>query len=171
MSFFSKSRTLFSVRPAKKRSCYMTLLLVCVVSLSVAWYFQNIMGYAPCTLCVVQRYVFWFLGFVSLIGFLRGYLSCWLTWVSAMMGALGVSVAAYHNWIVMHPSSTCAPDKLQKFLNNLPVATWWPDLFSATGICAAKLPPFAGMTMPQWSLVVLFCLTLGFLFVRSRTHK
>lgn len=170
MSFFSKSRTLFSVKPVKKRSYYMVLFLVCVVSLSVAWHFQN-MGYAPCTLCVVQRYFFWLLGFVSLIGLLRGYLSRWLTWVSAMIGGLGVSVAAYHNWIIMHPSSTCAPDKLQEFLNNLSIAIWWSDLFSATGICAAELPLFFGMTMPQGSLVILFALTLGFIFVRSRTHR
>lgn len=163
MSYFSKKRTLFAIMPRTKRSHYMVLLLVCVVSLFVAWYFQNVMGYAPCPLCVVQRYAFWLLGFISLVGLFCGYLSRWLTWFSVAIGVLGVGVAIHHNWVVAHPSSKCTPDQLEQFVNGLPIAIWWPDLFFATGSCSAKLPPFVGLTMPQWSLVVLFGLTLAFL--------
>ena len=55
-------------------------------------------------------------------------------------------------------------DNEQNFVNDLPTAHWWPDMFMATGMCGAKLPLVFGVGIPQWSLLGLLGLTLVFLW-------
>lgn len=157
-------KPLFNHSTYTHRLFYASLLTISVVALAVAWYFQNVRDLAPCPLCIMQRFGFWALGLFALVGLLRGYIGKFGNGLAVLAGMAGVAVAGYHNWILAQPRAECGIDPVQNFVNDLPTATWWPDMFMATGLCGAKLPPLLGLSIPQWSLVCLVVLMLGFVW-------
>ena len=54
-------------------------------------------------------------------------------------------------------------------MNALPTARWFPEWFSASGSCTAKLPLIFGLQIPMWSLIGLAGVALLWLiFVLKR---
>ena len=158
----SKQRRFFLYKQVSHRLFYAVLLVGAVAALLVAWYLQNVRDLAPCPLCIMPRFGFWALAIFALIGLLKGSLGRVGNALAVLAGASGVSVAAYHNWILAQPKVECGIDPVQNFVNDLPTADLWPDMFMATGMCGAKLPLILGISIPQWALLGLACLTLGF---------
>ncbi|MGL4767854.1 MAG: disulfide bond formation protein B [Formosimonas sp.] len=157
-------KTLFSRRPQTHRWFYLVLLLISVGALAFAWYLQNVKDLAPCPLCIAQRFGFWALGLFALLGLLVGRIGRVGNGLAVLSGLAATAAAGYHNWLLAQPKAECGIDPVQNFVNDLPTATWWPDMFMATGLCGAKLPLFLGLGIPQWSLLLLVVLTLGFVW-------
>ena len=145
----------FSQRPTSYRLWYAALLLMCVAPLSAAEYLQRWLDIAPCPLCVMQRYGFWVMGLFALFGLLLGRLPRWADFLAALSGLAGAAVAAYHVSILMRPSAQCGIDPVENFVNRLPMAQWWPEMFAASGFCNAKLPLIFGLPFPVWGLITL----------------
>ena len=145
----------FSQRPTSYRLCYAALLLMCVAPLAAAEYLQRWLDIAPCPLCVMQRYGFWVMGLFALFGLLLGRLPRWADFLAALSGLAGAAVAAYHVSILMRPSAQCGVDPVENFVNRLPMAQWWPEMFAASGFCNAKLPLIFGLSFPVWGLITL----------------
>jgi disulfide bond formation protein DsbB len=85
--------------------------------LAVAHAFQTFGGYAPCTLCLRQREVYWVAGTVALAGMILVRLTRGRGWRMLANGALalvfaaGVALAVYHagaEWKFWPGPSTCA---------------------------------------------------------------
>ena len=145
----------FSQRPTSYRLWYAALLLMCVAPLAAAEYLQRWLDIAPCPLCVMQRYGFWVMGLFALFGLLLGRLPRWADFLAALSGLAGAAVAAYHVSILMRPSAQCGVDPVENFVNRLPMAQWWPEMFAASGFCNAKLPLIFGLSFPVWWLITL----------------
>ena len=145
----------FSQRPTSYRLWYAALLLMCVAPLAAAVYLQRWLDIAPCPLCVMQRYGFWVMGLFALFGLLLGRLPRWADFLAALSGLAGAAVAAYHVSILMRPSAQCGVDPVENFVNRLPMAQWWPEMFAASGFCNAKLPLIFGLSFPVWGLITL----------------
>ena len=145
----------FSQRPTSYRLWYAALLLMCVAPLAAAEYLQRWLDIAPCPLCVMQRYGFWVMGLFALFGLLLGRLPRWADFLAALSGLAGAAVAAYHVSILMRPSAQCGVDPVENFVNRLPMAQWWPEMFAASGFCNAKLPLIFGLSFPVWGLITM----------------
>ncbi|TDR30524.1 disulfide bond formation protein B [Hydromonas duriensis] len=161
----SKVKPLFSRRVKTHRLAYALLLILSTASLGAAWYLQNVKDLAPCPLCIMQRFGFWAFALFSVMGLIKGHLGRLSSVVAIFSGVCATGVAAYHNWVLMQPKTECGIDPVQNVVNQLPTAQWWPDMFMATGMCGAKLPLYFGVSIPQWSLVVLLSSTLIFLLI------
>ena len=145
----------FSQRPTSYRLWYAALLLMCVAPLAAAEYLQRWLDIAPCPLCVMQRYGFWVMGLFALFGLMFGRLPRWADLLAALSGLAAAAVAAYHVSILMRPSAQCGIDPVENFVNRLPMAQWWPEMFAASGFCNAKLPLIFGLSFPVWGLITL----------------
>ena len=121
---------------------------------------QHGKGLQPCTLCIIQRYAFIWVGLWALIALLLPYRAGRL--VAALVGGLGalggMVVAGRNLWVMAHPDILCGRDPVEIFLNQLPTAQWWPKVFMALGLCSDPIPPLFGLALPAWSLLGLFIL-------------
>lgn len=153
---------MFSNVAPRRHLSYFLIFISSVTALGAAWYLQNVLDLAPCPLCIMQRYGFWALGIFGLLGLLNGKLSRSMNFVAFFTGLCASGVALYHNWILMQPKAECAFDPVQNFVNKLPTAELWPNMFMATGMCGAKLPSYFNLSIPMWSLIGLGFLTMIF---------
>jgi disulfide bond formation protein DsbB len=159
----AQKKSLFGSKVRSFRLFYAILFVVSVAALAVAYYLQNTQGLAPCPLCILQRFGFMWLAAFALLGVLRGLLGWLGNGLAALGGAAATAVAGYQNWLHMNPSATCMMDDPHKnFVNDLPTAQWWPEMFKASGSCSTPLEPFFGLQIPLWALIGLAFVTLGF---------
>jgi len=143
--------------------------LIGIGALAAALFFQISKEWFPCPLCIVQRYAYivTILGFFGL-GFSRrpGFWASVFALVVLAGFVAGAGVAFYHVWVLSNPLQTCGVDPLQNTLNAFPWVQYWPDMFTADGLCTEEYPPLWGLSLPMWSgigflvqgLVLLFSL-------------
>jgi protein dithiol:quinone oxidoreductase len=151
------------------------LLAVAAVSLGLvgfALYLQHQMGWAPCPLCVIQRYVYVLVALLALLFAIlpRGAsrFGAGLTGLAALGGA---GVAGWHVWVKANPSVSCGIDPLETSLNRIPPAEWMPFLFKADGMCSTPYPPILGLDITQWSLLWFSVLALVLLWAAFRRGR
>lgn len=145
--------------------CYGLVVLVSLFALGAALYMQHIKGLQPCTLCIIQRYAFAWVGLCAIVALALPFLAVRLLATAVgLLGVLGGMVAAARNlWVMYHPDILCGRDPVEVFLNDLPSAQWFPKVFVAMGLCSDPIPPLLGLPLPAWSLISL--LALGVLLV------
>lgn len=149
-------------------------LAISVGALAAALFFQISKEWFPCPLCIVQRYAYMAtaLGFLGISLTRRKSMFSGLFVLLTTAGFLaGVATAAYHVWVLSNPMQTCGVDPLQNTLNALPWVQYWPEMFTADGLCTEEYPPLFGLSLPMWSGIGL--LAQGFVLlitVRSRRY-
>lgn len=145
--------------------CYSLIILGAIAALGAALFMQHGNGLQPCTLCIIQRYAFIWAGLWALIALLLPWRAVRL--LAALVGGIGVLggiIAAGRNlWVMAHPDILCGRDPVELLLNGLPTAQHLPQVFVASGLCSAPIPPLFGLALPVWSLLGL--LVLGGLLV------
>ncbi|KWA83899.1 hypothetical protein WL29_21270 [Burkholderia ubonensis] len=124
--------------------------------LQSAWHLQ------PCTMCIVQRYVFLVVGLLALGRLLgvEGKAAAASRGISNLVALIGVLASLRVQWAISVPSATCGRDKVAALLNNLPWVDSWPALFEATGVCGDPVPPVLGLPFHVWSLTIFISLLL-----------
>ncbi len=138
---------------------------VCFGSLAFAWYLQTYQGIEPCPLCALQRFVFFVLGVLLLMGVLlapkrlirRVYYS-----VCALVSFSGVVIAIRHVWLQHLPANevpACGAN-IQILLENLPLFDALKKVFQGSGECAKVHWHFLTLTIPEWSLILFAGLSL-----------
>ncbi len=123
---------------------------------------------------MAQRVAYWLLGLTALLAFLHnpevpgrriyGFLMC----VFALIGAI---IAARHAWLIRFPEAfECGISPEEAFLNSLPLASWWPDMFEANGDCADVNWEFLALTIPDWSVIAFISLAIlgGYTLLSAR---
>jgi disulfide bond formation protein DsbB len=140
------------------------IFLGCAGLLTYAIYLQLIKNLLPCPLCVVQRVAYWVAGIAALAAFLQGPQAFGRKVYGAFIviaSAAGAAVALRQAWLVRYPEAfECGISPEEEFLNALPLARWWPDMFEANGDCADVTWKFIGLTLPDWSAIffILFAI-------------
>lgn len=151
------------------RKALLAIAVLCLGLLGVGLYLQYGRDMLPCPLCIIQRYAFFFIAIVCLIGaFLPRGAAVAASGIAALLAVSGAGVAGWHLWVKAHPTVSCGIDPVEVALNALPTSKLMPFLFQADGMCTTEYPPILGLSIPQWSLVwfVIFAIALGRLIMR-----
>ena len=130
--------------------------------LAIAHAFETFGGYAPCTLCLRQREVYWLAGSVAVVGLVVEQLSPLKRWVwlfqaaLALIFAVGMAVAVYHSgaeWKFWPGPTTCASTGAAVSLDSLTAI--------ANGTAKIKPPAcdeaawrFLGISMAGWNALI-----------------
>ena len=130
--------------------------------LAIAHAFETFGGYAPCTLCLRQREVYWLAGSVAIVGLVVEQLSPLKRWVwlfqaaLALIFAVGMAVAVYHSgaeWKFWPGPTTCASTGAAVSLDSLTAI--------ANGTAKIKPPAcdeaawrFLGISMAGWNALI-----------------
>lgn len=144
--------------------------------LAFAYYAQFEMGLEPCPLCILQR-----VAFIALLGV------CLLAAVHAPTGGVGrkaygalalltagagAAIAGRHVWLQHLPADQvpdCGPG-LDYMLEAFPLSKTITMLFTGSGECAKVDWTFAGLSMPEWTLVWFAIFALGALYYGFRSY-
>ncbi|HEY5971746.1 MAG TPA: disulfide bond formation protein B [Pseudoxanthomonas sp.] len=159
------------------RAQFLLGFLACATLLAYALYSQYYGGLMPCPLCTFQRGAFVLLGAVFLFGALhapKGQGGRRAYGVLALLAAgLGVVVAGRHVWLQHLPADqvpACGPD-LSFMMEAFPLADVLRKVFTGSGECAKVDWTFAGLSMPEWSLLWFAGLALLALYAGFRRRK
>lgn len=145
---------------ANSRAYFLLIAIVSFALVGVALYLQFEKGYQPCPLCVMQRFAFIGIGLFSLLAAVAQNTRSLWQGLGMLSGIAGIAVAVYHVSLLLNPKASCGIDPLENWVNALPTAKVLPQLFYSDGLCTAPLPPVLGLSVPAWSLIWLFVLTL-----------
>lgn len=154
-------------------------LLGCSALIAVAYfYFQKQLGLPPCPLCMFQRACLAGVAFFCLLGILfrpKKVGSKVLALGATVFSALGLGIAGRQVWLQHLPKDQvpeCGPD-LNFMLESFPLTETIQTVLSGSGECAEVLWRFAGLSMPEW-MVVVFLVMLGIslrlLFKKQRNY-
>ena len=146
------------------RALFLMIFLGCAGLLTYAIYLQLIKNLLPCPLCVVQRVAYWVAGIAALAAFLQGPQAFGRKVYGAFIviaSAAGAAVALRQAWLVRYPEAfECGISPEEEFLNALPLARWWPDMFEANGDCVDVTWKFIGLTLPDWSAIFFILIAI-----------
>ncbi len=159
------------------RAQFLLGFLACVALLGYALYSQYYGGLMPCPLCTFQRGAFLLLGTAFLFGALhapKGQGGRRTYGVLALLAAgMGMVVAGRHVWLQHLPADqvpACGPD-LSFMMEAFPLADVLRKVFTGSGECAEVDWTFAGLSMPEWSLIWFVGLALLALYAGFRRRK
>lgn len=139
--------------------------LLCALMLAAAGYFQFILGLEPCPLCILARLIVLALGGLFLIAAIhnpQGGGRRIYAIGGSIIALLGVGVSARHVWLQSLPPDqvpSCGPG-LNFILENFPLTQALELVLRGSGECAEIQWSFLGLTIPGWTLVLLFGLGL-----------
>lgn len=135
------------------------VVLISIILLAAAYYFEYAEGLEPCPMCIMQRIVVFVLGWVALIAAIhnpdksfgrRVYAS-----VAGLFSLLGVALAARQSWIQIYPPEdipTCGAP-LEYMLELMPFMEVLSAVLTGTASCTEISWEFLGLTMPNWMIL------------------
>ncbi len=148
--------------------------LACIASLLFAIiYLEGALNLDPCPLCILDRLVLVALGIVfalALISNPKTFLSRIYGTLATALSLAGVGLAGRRVWLQGLPADQvpeCGPD-LYFMLETLPVLEVAKKVFTASGSCAEVHWTFAGLTIPQQTLILFIGLLVLSLVLTSR---
>jgi protein dithiol:quinone oxidoreductase len=156
------------------RYLFLFLFVACALLLGYALYLQKAQHLLPCPLCVAQRIAYWLVGLTALLAFIHHPASPARRWYAGVIAAgslAGAVVAGHQIWMIRHPvDAGCGISPEEKFINALPFARWWPDMFEAYGDCAKVTWRFLSLNIPEWSLLcfLFFFVCAAYVFLRAK---
>jgi len=147
------------------RTGYILGFLVSFALVALALYLQKAYNLEPCPLCIFQRIAFLVLGLFFLIAAIHNPAVPGRQVYGALQfiaAAVGTGIAARHTWIQANPDkvmSECGAgfDYIYETLPFQEFLTW---VFKGTGECSAMDWTFAGLTIPQLSLIAFIGLAM-----------
>ncbi|RUO55949.1 disulfide bond formation protein DsbB [Pseudidiomarina homiensis] len=123
-----------------------------------ALYMQYGMGLEPCVKCIYQRFAILMIGVAALLPLIAPKLGLvrlvgfagWLT--AAIWGFL---IANEHVMTQQSANAFFAVcDTFPNFPKWFALHRWFPEVFSATGLCGDINWQFAGLSMPEWMRII-----------------
>ena len=125
--------------------------------LSSSFYFQHIMGLAPCIMCIYERMMIIGLWILSVTGFMFHQSKSVRPFIMAswfMMSLAGLHITYKHYSLQTNPPLFGFCSTKLSFSDYLPLDSWFPSVFKAYGSCVESVWAFGGLSMVQWILVV-----------------
>lgn len=150
---------------SSSRTLFLGLFAACVGLLGFGLILQHYVGLEPCPMCIMQRYAFIAVALFALVGGLHNpgrtgtRVYAGLILVAALAGA---GVAVRQSWIQIYPPEVaeCGPD-LEFMLGSFPLADALPMIFQGAGDCSKVDWSFLGLSIANWSLVMLTLIAIG----------
>lgn len=155
-----------SPNPAVLRRLPPKALLAAIVGLVAlamagALFFQHVMHFEPCPLCVLQRVAIIAAGASAALGLIAAGVPLQMAAAALTMlfGIAGAAVAAWHSWIVRFPPESMSCGRpFEWFHEDFPLAVWLPKLFRGEGDCLRIDWSLLGLTIPDLSLIAFLLL-------------
>lgn len=158
------------------RAAFATIALACGALLGYAYYAQFVLELEPCPLCIFQRIAMIALFVVALAAAIHAPAGPGRRVYGALasLAALaGVAVAGRHVWLQHLPPDqvpACGPG-LDYLLDTFPLTQTLRKVFTGSGECAEIHWRFAGLSMPEWTLICFVLLLAGALHYGFRRHR
>jgi disulfide bond formation protein DsbB len=158
------------------RTGFAVAAAIIAVFIGYALYAQHVLALEPCPLCILQRVAFIALFVVCAIAALhapRGGLGRKVYGALALLAAgSGAAIAGRHVWLQHLPADqvpSCGPG-LDYMLEAFPLSKALSMVFTGSGECAKVDGTFAGLSMPEWTLVWFAVFMLGALYYGFRNY-
>lgn len=153
---------------AETSKAWLLLFSSALILVLSALYFQYGMGLEPCIMCIYQRTAVLGVLFSALLPILSNQ------FVTRLIGFLGWGVSAIWGLLIaiehvdiqtaLNPFfATC--EIVPNFPSFMPLHTWLPSIFAATGDCGNIDWEFIGLSMPQWMIVIFAIYSAVFITV------
>ncbi len=133
--------------------------MACASLLGYALYVQHVLFIDPCPMCVLQRIAFAGFGLVCLLGAIHGPKRprgrATYAVVAGAFAVAGGAVAANHVYLQHLPADqvpACGPG-LNYLLDSFPLMDVMSKVLRGSGECATVDWTFAGLSMPEWTLI------------------
>ena len=142
---------------ANTRALFGGLFVLCLGLIGFALYLQHAETLEPCPMCILQRYAFFGIAGVALVGAIHGARGPARRVYGALVALIAVAgggIAAWHSWLQHFPpkSLSCGTD-LWYLLDTFPLAKALPAIFRGTGECSDVQWRLLGLSIPEWALV------------------
>ena len=144
-------------------------LLLCIGSMLFAiLYLEGVLYLDPCPLCMLDRAIITALGVMFLIAMIHNPTSLFAKiygCISIVLCLIGIGIASRHIWLQNLPEDQvpeCGPD-IFFMLDTLPLFDVIKKTLTGSGSCAEVSWTFAGLTIPEQTLLLfvgLFVLSL-----------
>lgn len=159
-----------------RRSLYAIVFLGCFSLLATGYFMQYVMDLEPCPLCMVQRFFFYGVGIVALIGLLHGATGIMNKLYSGFMALLAIGggiVASRQLWLQSLPPNqvpSCGAD-FDFLVHNFPIAKAIESLWKGSPSCAEVTWTFLGLSIAGWALIWFASFALLALIQMFRSFK
>lgn len=155
------------------RLIYSAIAVICFGLLGFGMvYLQRVLYLLPCPLCVMQRIAFILAGFLALSAAVHNPGRRGRGIYGGLIGlaALGGLVVAVRQLYLIHAPQgfECGISPEEKFLNALPLAKWWPDMFQAIGDCTEVAWTFLTVSIPGWAAMCFVAIIAAALWAALR---
>jgi disulfide bond formation protein DsbB len=147
--------------------------LACVALMAYALYAQQVLGLAPCPLCIFQRVAVMSVGVVFLVAALHnpGRIGARVYGALILLAAaVGMGISGRHIWIQAQPPGTvaaCGAD-LNFLMDIMPITEVVKKVLTGSGECGKVDWTFLGLSMPWWVLISLAVLAIWGAIVNFR---
>jgi disulfide bond formation protein DsbB len=148
------------------RVYFATGFLASVAALGFAYLLQYVAGLDPCPLCIFQRIAMAGVGLFCLVGLLHGAGSVGhriYALLASLAALAGAAIAARHVWLMHIPPDqvpACGPG-LHYLLQVLPWREVMATVLRGDASCATVKGSFAGISLPEWSLIYFLLLSVA----------
>lgn len=145
------------------RGLFLSLFLLCVISMAFALYLQEMLQLEPCPLCITQRAFVILLGVFALLAALHnpaGWGRRVYAFLCTAAALTGGAVAARHVWLQHLPEDqvpACGPS-LEYMLDTLPFSETFEIVMMGDGNCAETVWTFLGLSIPEQTLALFVVL-------------
>ena len=152
-------------------------LVLCIASLLFAiLYLEQTLYLDPCPLCVLDRVVIFGLGVIFLLALLhnsKSFAAIIYGIFCTILSVIGVLLAARHIWLQNLPEDQvpeCGPD-IYFMLETLPIFEVLKSVLTGSGSCAEVSWTFAGLTIPEQTLILFVVLLVLSVIQTIRPRK
>jgi len=151
------------VNTISSRQINLIMLLMATVIIGFSYFCQYILLLEPCSLCIMQRFLYIFIGLFALLAVLQNPkrigLRIYAT-LTILISVLGFMVAGRQIWLQHLPADqipSCGPSLID-MLESFPIIEVLEVLFMGNGNCAEVIWQFLGFSIAEWSffLFVIF---------------
>jgi protein dithiol:quinone oxidoreductase len=154
------------MRLPSPRLVHLGFVLIVIGLWAYALYAQYVLHFDPCPLCVLQRLAFALFGAIALLALLQNPRATGQKIYGALLaiaGLIGVGIAGRHVWLQHLPADqvpTCSNMSLDFMLDVLPLTETIRRTFTGSAECAKVDWTFAGLSMPEWTLLWFIALAV-----------
>jgi len=152
---------------------YKTNLLISFFALFGSLFFQYVMNYAPCTLCLLQRFCFTSILLVALLSlYMKGKKLFFhiLNFLFITSGILLSLRQVYLQRFATYDSLLCKAQEL-KPVYEMTLSEIFRNIYSGTSSCSEINYYFLGLSLAEWSFVIfILLLTLNIFYINKNSN-
>lgn len=158
------------------KAIFATLFVTTVLLLAFAYYLEYWQAIIPCALCLLQRFCFYILAIVFLVGFVAtpkrfGYYSYSL--LTFFFAALGMVIAGRQLYLQHLPPAQnpgCVAD-MTYLLQTFPLTEALKQVFQGSPECAVSQWSFLHLDMAGWAFIWFLIFAIVSLYTIIRRQK